>query len=101
MQQAATTHGAKFLAFQDSRIDGGEIIRPQTVYTDLVEVPTCGFWTVTWAAEHPQRGWETGVMLASRDPRHPYSDGTHVKNVVAEVLWGRGYVGDYRVVPVW
>jgi len=70
---------------------------PDEVRTDLVEVPDCGFRIVTWSAEHPERGWEKGVMLASREP---YDDVNYAKNAVAEVLWGRGYVGNYVVVVV-
>jgi hypothetical protein len=88
------THPTKFLAIQDTRVVDGKMVLPPTVTADLVEAPACGFWLVTWGAEHPERGWESGVMLASREP---YDDDTYARNVVSEVLWGRGYVGTYRV----
>lgn len=62
---------------------------------DVIEAPACGYQTITWAAEHPMRGWESGVMLVSREP---YGTEPYGRNVVAEILWSRGFVGDYRVV---
>ena len=70
---------------------------PDPSQDSLVEVPACGFRTVTWAAEHPDRGWQSGVMLV---PRDPYDTESYARNVVCEVLWGRGFIGDYRVVAV-
>lgn len=86
-----------FLAFQDAYLDNGKIVRPNSVYTDLIEAPDCGFRMVTWAAEHPERGWERGVMLASRTA-HPGE--LDARNIVAEVLWGRGYTGKFQVVAI-
>lgn len=84
-----------FLAVQDARVVGDKIVRAQPVYVDLVEPPLCGFWTATWLAVHPERGTESGMMLVSRDP---YADEPYARNIVCEVLWGRGYQGAYNVV---
>lgn len=94
---STAAHPDKFLAMQDTRLENGAIVRPERILVDMVEVPTCGFRTVTWAAEHPERGWESGVMLVSRDP---YADEPYARNAAAEVLWGRGYEGTYRIVVI-
>lgn len=90
---SAATHATLFYAIRGARLEDGQIIRPAELHLDMVEVPACGFRTVTWAAEHPERGWENGVILLSRDEPDP-------NNTVAEVLWGRGYIGTYRVVVI-
>lgn len=59
---------------------------------DVVEVPQCGFWTVVWSADHPDRGRESGTMLVPRE--QPEST---ARDMVCEILWGRGFTGDYKV----
>jgi hypothetical protein len=93
----ATSPPGKFLAMQDTRVEDGVAIRPEPVHSTIIEAPSCGFRIVTWVAEHPDRGWESGVMLVSRDP---YENEAYASNSVAEILWGRGYVANYRVVVV-
>lgn len=94
---SAVTHSNKFTTFPDRRVEGDQIVVIDPDKSDVVEVPACGFRTVTWTAQHPERGWESGAMLVSRDP---YADEPYARNIVSEILWGRGYMGDYRVMVV-
>lgn len=91
----------KFLTFPDRAIgDDGRLFVPEPDKSDVVEVPQCGFWTVTWTAVHPQRGTESGTMLVARHDATGPRSRSYATNIVAEILWGRGFTGSYDVAVV-
>lgn len=85
----------RFQTFPDRGIVDGRLVALEPDKSNVVEVPQCGFWTVVWRARHADRGYEQGTMLVARTHNESYAH-----NIVAEVLWARGYVGDYTVIPV-
>lgn len=85
----------QFTTFPDYGLVDGQIAVVEPTKSDVVEVPPCGFWTVTWSAEHPQRGRESGTMLVAREDSDGQRREDYARNIVCEILWGRGFVGTY------
>ena len=92
--------GTHFSAKREADFDvvQGKIVRYDPIYVDVVEPPTCGFWLVSWQAEHPERGMETGTWLVSKTRSYDggYADEQYARGVVAEILWSRNYIGQFN-----
>ena len=89
------THDDRFVVFPDVTVVDDKLVPKNPSESDVVEAPQCGFWTVAWAATHPQHGGHTGVMFVARN-----HDKDYARNVVSEILWGRGFTGNYTVEAV-
>ena len=86
----------QFTTFPDYGLVDGQIAVVEPTKSDVVEVPPCGFYEVTWSAQHPQRGWENGKLLVAREDAEGQRDESYAHNIVCEILWGRGFTGTYN-----
>lgn len=90
------THDNRFVVFPDVTIVDDKLVPKNPSESDVVEVPTCGYWTVAWAAEHPDaEAVPGGTMLVAGN-----HSAVMARDYVCEILWGRGYTGTYSVKVV-
>lgn len=70
------------------------IVKPPAVQTNVVDLPACGYWVVVWLAYHPEtKRHNGGSMMVTKDG----IDQRAAKSTVSEILWSRGYTGDYTL----